>query len=458
MAPPIRKPPESPKPHAHQAPPFADPGKQERFSTGVPVVPAFDGYRGFAILGVVLFHILASSGLLLRAGERWEAQLVWGTLPYTISVFFIVSGFVMFLPVAARDGRFGSIGTFALRRAARLFPAFWLALLIALLLLAALPQSARVADGLSAVPMPGAGEILLNFSGQQTWATLFDPSQAPGFGVDVPVWTLTLEIAFYLVLPFIAASYFRRPLIGLAVAAGIAILWREAFANIIGLADLVGVSVSPLRAIQLQFTNNQFPYWAFSFGAGMTSAWAYVHLRATRDRAELERLAPRAAGVALVALAVCVYFAGRYAVGNPADAVIHLAWDSWPLIIAYTAALATFMLAVTFASERIQRPFSHPVVRLIADISYGVYLIHAVLMWVMVAHFGAARDGSIRAFVVLFLAVVPLSLVYGYLSARFVEQPIRRWAHGWARGRQARRGVEPASGASSPGLPERVRP
>lgn len=454
MAPPTTKPEQgSSEPRTHHAPPFADPGKQERFSTGVPVVPAFDGYRGFAILGIVFFHILASSGLLIKAEDHWYAQIIWGTLPYTVSVFFIISGFVMFLPAAARNGEFGSIQTFAIRRAARLFPAFWLALVIALVLLAVIPQSTAVQNDVTQLPFPGLGEIVLNFSGQQTWGLLFDTSLLPGFGVDVPVWTLTLEIAFYFVLPFVAASYFRRPLVGLAVAAAIAILWREAFAHILDLADVVGIEVDPIRAIQLQFADNQFPYWAFSFGAGMTSAWAYVRLREAHAEAALQRIAPRVAAATLVAIAVCVYFAGRYRVGNPPEAVNHLAWDSWALMIPYAAALATFMVALSLASERLQRPFSHPVSRFIADISYGVYLIHAVLLWLLAVQFGAPKDGSAKAFLILFFTVFPVSLLYGYLSARFVEQPIRRWAHGWGK----RRANDPRPGDEAPGASSPVK-
>ena len=44
-------------------------------------------------------------------------------------ILFVVSGFVLFLPTAARGGDFGDVGAYALRRAARLIPAYyWLCL------------------------------------------------------------------------------------------------------------------------------------------------------------------------------------------------------------------------------------------------------------------------------------------------------------------------------------------
>ena len=46
-----------------------------------------------------------------------------------------------------------------------------------------------------------------------------------GFGVVPPVWTLSVEVGFYVVLPFVAAWYFRHPLGGLAASAAIVLSW-----------------------------------------------------------------------------------------------------------------------------------------------------------------------------------------------------------------------------------------
>ena len=37
----------------------------------------------------------------------------------------------------------------------------------------------------------------------------------PGFGVNPAVWTLSVEIVFYLLLPLVATRYRRHPFIGL---------------------------------------------------------------------------------------------------------------------------------------------------------------------------------------------------------------------------------------------------
>src|SRR5512132_880189 len=252
------------KPEANDSPavarhgelPLSDPGKDERAAEGVPVVPAFDGYRAFAILGIVLFHVSINSGVVPRAGDSLSGQLLWGIGPQLVDVLFIVSGFVVYLPTVAQRGRFGSIPAYAVRRGARLLPAYWLSLVVMLLVMASQPG----------IPMPGIGGLGSNFSGQQTLVQMIDPQNKIGFGFDSAIWTLTLETSFYIVLPFIAASYFRRPFLGLAIALAIAVLWRELFLHIGEVESWFGADIGVRRALELHYNSlNQLPSWAFSF-------------------------------------------------------------------------------------------------------------------------------------------------------------------------------------------------
>jgi hypothetical protein len=81
------------------APGIVDPGKEDRAAHGIPVIPAFDGYRAYAILAIVVLHLLGRSGVLAVAGSNWFAQLVDGTLNHCVEILFIISGFVVFLPL-----------------------------------------------------------------------------------------------------------------------------------------------------------------------------------------------------------------------------------------------------------------------------------------------------------------------------------------------------------------------
>jgi peptidoglycan/LPS O-acetylase OafA/YrhL len=190
-----------------------------------------------------------------------------------------------------------------------------------------------------------------------------------------------------------------------------------------------------------------FPFYAFSFGAGMTGAWAYVRLR---ERFTPKQLARRVGWVQLasvVSLAAFCYVLGGRTIGQVA------ARGSPVISIGFTASLATAMVATALGATKWQRPFAHPFARWLGDISYGMYLIHLVIITYAVrllfTHsigFGGplsdvSGDGSLGTFVALAALVLPLTVLYGYVSGRYLEQPIRRWAH-----RFGRRGQEPVAG------------
>jgi peptidoglycan/LPS O-acetylase OafA/YrhL len=131
-------------------------------------------------------------------------------------------------------------------------------------------------------------------------------------------------------------------------------------------------------------------------------------------------------------------------------------WHDSALIVGYTAALAVFMLALSFVGGRTQTLLARRGVRVLADISYGIYLIHAILLWTISRELTPphgdllAKDGSLRSFLILAALVLPVSVAYGYLSARFVEQPIRRAAHRYGRRAQARRAAATQDPAAAP--------
>lgn len=421
--------------------PLADPGKQSRVAEGIPVVPAFDGFRAYAIGAIVALHLVTSSGLLAATGDGLLLRVVQGTLGQAIDALFVISGFVVFLPTVARGGRFGSVRSYALRRAARLVPAYWTIMALGIVLLAVIPVSPPL-------PLPGVADVALHALFLQTPTQLFSGTVPLGFGLNGVVWTLSLEVTFYLLLPLVAGWYYRRPLLGLVVAGAITAGWHEAFLHFDAVIDVLGLDLSLTDSARLQFAAlSQFPFFAFSFAAGMTGAWAYVRLRASTPSPVL---APRAAGAALMALVALAGFAYLIGAGDGALIGAEAARRDPVLALGYSGSLAALMVALALAPAWLQWPFANVPVRLLADISYGVFLVHVVILTYAVRALGgeplggasdlaAAQgllvigDGTIRELMVLTAIVVPLSLLYGWGSARFLEQPIRRRAQRYGR-------------------------
>src|SRR3954454_14238682 len=278
-------------PEAHFS--VSDPGKAWRRRNQIPVVPTIDGYRAFATTGVVLFHVFQVAGVFGLVGGAALGELYWGILPRSLDALFIISGFVIYLPTAARGGDFGPVGSFAIRRGARLIPAYYISLLIALLLLGVV----------SSQGLPGGGSIAAHLTMLQTPALLVANDFNLGFGVIPPVWTLSVEAGLYLVVPLVAARYFRHPFVGLAVALGIVLGWTALAHHADSVASLFGTSLSSAAENRIElFYANQFPSWALAFASGMIGAWLYVRLR---DRYPPAGLARRALWA--TALAVPIY-------------------------------------------------------------------------------------------------------------------------------------------------------
>ena len=403
--------------------PGQDPGKQYRAKVGIPILPPLDGLRAVAIVGVVLVHTIRD---LFPPGADLGTAVVYGPLTNSLDILFVLSGFVLFLPTAARAGRFGDVGQFLIRRGARLFPGMWLVIVVVLLLIALWPNDPGPA-------FPGGWAIGVHAIGMHLPAQLVDIDLPVGLSIDGPLWTMSVEILFYLMLPLVAGAFYRHPLRGLVVAAVIAIGWRVAADHLIDLSSSVGYDPGAQDLALLRISAlGQFPVWVFHFAAGMAGAMLVVRLLETRPGPWLAR---RAAWVQIASLGLfvaCALLAGRYAIdGTPLSFVD--ARGNPLLTIALPVSIASFMVAVSLAPKAFQRPLALPVMRWFGDISFGVYLIHVPAIGIVVALLAGAggplaEPARERAVIVAIVFAVIVS--YAYLSARFVEIPIRRWAHG----------------------------
>ena len=161
-------------------------------------IPALDGLRGIAILFVLIHHMT-----LYRPDEgvsRWIA-----TVPLSgwigVDLFFVLSGFLITgILLDTRDSK-NYYSSFYARRALRIFPLYYLCLVLGLLLLPMLPELHRVIVGPYPVPPQSPYWLYLtNFS-------IADRGMVHGW-LDV-AWSLAIEEQFYIVWAIVV--YFCAP-------------------------------------------------------------------------------------------------------------------------------------------------------------------------------------------------------------------------------------------------------
>ncbi|MCP9823738.1 acyltransferase [Cyanobium sp. L1E-Cus] len=119
-----------------------------------------------------------------------------------VPLFFSISGFLVGLSCLRFKGRWGE---YIWHRALRIFPALWLCLFISCLIL--------IAFGKGSFLLSLTGMVWL--AGQATVVQFFNPSQLRDFGVGVvngSLWTIPVEIQFYIVLPILVtvATYWVK--------------------------------------------------------------------------------------------------------------------------------------------------------------------------------------------------------------------------------------------------------
>jgi peptidoglycan/LPS O-acetylase OafA/YrhL len=302
---------------------------------------------------------------------------------------FVVSGFLLFLPIAAR-GRLTSVRAYAIRRAARIVPAYLLCLAATLAVVGLI--------GHPPLPMDLAPAALAHVVFLQL------PLRVSGFGINGIYWALSVLAAFWVLLPVIANRYVLHPLLGLGIAIAISVGWRLAVEN----------------EVRYEFFI-YMPLFAADFAIGMTAVWTFVWLW---RRYPPERLAtPAAVGAALAVIAIVL---GLYQVGLDRihDNVFFFGESAW-LSISIPAAFGVGMLSMCLAPAWVQWPLSNRLATWIGKVSYGLLLYHLLVLHLLL-YYSFPTSRSFTSVLTLAAIVIPVGLLLGWLSYRFIEEPVRR--------------------------------
>lgn len=386
-----------------------------------------DGVRAVAALMVLVFHVAVESGAALVPGLRGA---LFSGLELAVPLFFGLSGILLYRPWA-RATLYGTpaprAGPYLWRRALRVLPAYWLVAVAALLLYS------REYVGSVRVWLE-----VMTLSFVYTPDPWYEGIGPRGLG---QIWSLCVEVAFYVLLPVLAYLLHR-------VARGGADVDARARRLLVGLAVMIVFSVAVLVVQFHPEPRPQMHMWLprtlGMFAAGMAlaviSEWAWKE--PDRDgpvRQFCHTLASAPATCWLVAL-------GAYLVtATPATGIRFAGADSiWPAVAQSLAALvfAFFFLApITFLPQehpsgakrwRGQGAWLHtamtgPAMAWLAKVSYGAFLWQFIVLYLW-------RDFTnqepFTGSMLLDLGPVMIgTLVLAALTHRFVELPTRRAYH-----------------------------
>jgi peptidoglycan/LPS O-acetylase OafA/YrhL len=428
-----------------------DPRAERRRETDpLKVVPCLDGFRGYALIMVVFYHCwIAAFSSQLDGGP---ARNLVASFFIAVDMFFVISGFVLFLPTA-RDGKFGSVREYAWRRVARIAPAYYLNLIgfAVLFPFIAAPGTSGfwVREQLESW---GVHALFLQreLLGSDTHG-LYGFGSVIGFGYNGPLWSLSIEAVYYVMLPLVAIAFLRRPIVACVLALALGTLWRVGSWHLV--PDLLPSDWSATRKAEATIGwAYQYPALMGHLALGMLAGWLYVKVLRSPEGSRLAWLHARASLLQIPAAALfigsLIYSGHRDNLKLFTGAYFHYLRDVIP-----TIAFAVLVLVAALSSRRAQFAWSNPVMRWMGDVSYGAYLWHGMVLWIALWQFdwfptSAAVGNHVWPFFRNFLFVFPMALLLGWLSYRFVEQPAIRWMRQRLRERRVRASAQPAGAKS----------
>ncbi|HZG86045.1 acyltransferase [Paenibacillus sp.] len=392
-----------------------------------------DGLRAIACLAVIGHHF--SQRLAMPQQPAWLQELQAFALlgNVGVSVFFVLSGFLLSYPFwrsYVENEAYPSLRAYALRRAARIIPGYYVSLLFC----------AAVAAAMN-IPVEAFWTRLiagLTFTAGFHYTTFF-PSELNG-----PLWSISFEVFCYLLMPLFMWGLFR--------AFGRRRSFRTAFLYWGGALTFVFIANQGVHAWLTPeeegrgwqhgliggakyWMPNYNPIGFFGhFALGILSAGAAIRLgrqttermRLFRDRGGMDWIA----GGALLAAGALLWLLRR-------EPEFSFSLQQQPYYFPLFPGLVALFLAAAPHSKRVGGFLDNAFFRFTAKLSFGLYIWHYTLITLVERY--AMTDyrymGVVEWHTWLEVSLALLGVSYAVAAVSFyaLEQPCiriaRRWEH-----------------------------
>ena len=348
-----------------------------------------ESLRALAAIGVMLAHAYAAANLWSAAAPAGTVTTLFYGGTFGVFLFFALSGYLLFWPFARRDfGGGGAIDLrrYAVNRALRILPLYYISVAIVLI-------------------VQKDGGTLREWVVFAVFGESFSVDTIAS--VNGALWSLVVEVHFYLLLPLLALVLGRLAggspargalLLGLLALASIALRYRT-------------VPAEPNTELLWRFS---FPTTFFFFVSGMLVALLRIVWERRRP-AWLRGVLGSSSAWLLASVPIWI------------TQFFH---EDWFVLAAVASFLMVGACVLPLAPGRVVRALEWRPLAAVGIASYSLYVWHIPILQQIAGPLDAPRGpyddlGFIAG-------IVPLCLLAAFVSYRFVEAPFlalrRRWS------------------------------
>ena len=306
---------------------------------------AGDLLRVLSVFLIGWFHIWQQSWLspVLAVGGHIFDLTPWVRTGYMlVDLMLVLSGFLAYLPYANHAER--SPREFYLRRALRILPSYWFCLIIMLVIAVTSPDFRD--------PWRLAQDLLAHLGFvHDLWGFSYNASR-----LNAVLWTLAVEVQFYLLLPALAPVFRKHPLITWGAMTG------------------AGLSFMFLWTLPMADTTlfvNRLPNMLVVYANGMMAAHLYAALAGMKERRWVIALAGTLVCIASAWGVAAIMREQSHAAGYD---MIRLGQLRWRWLLSLCG--AGFLLGGSLSFRPVRLAMSNPFVRFLSGISYNFYIWH----------------------------------------------------------------------------------
>lgn len=372
-----------------------------------------DGIRALAVLCVLWFHFWQQTWLMPSYETPFLAWMgiariypdVLRRVGYLcVDMMLLLSAFVLYLPIARSifcGTKPDSARLFYRKRIARIVPSYLFAVIVMFIVAC----------------IEGAYKDKLGFAFKDlithlTFTQMLFADTYLFTSITAVMWTLCIEIAFYLIFPLLSKAFRRKPLLTYAAMVLLGVWFSFGIAKAIG---------------EPRIMVNRFLTFLPVFANGMLAAHLYVWYA---ERVRRKAIPSVFGTVAAIASLILIYrlFKMCVATGQAGDQQL------WQMHWRYVLSLAFTVLLLGFAisAKPVRKILDNRVLAAIAAVSYNLYLWHQWIIVRICGSFGAKSGADISANGASFQwAVTVTSLVVAFIVAIVLtyglERPISKW-------------------------------